>query len=263
MKKNVMLKIASVLMVAVLLTTCAISSTFAKYVTATETMDSNLGSVAKWGVKISAGATDKELFAKTYAGINDKTAVASGVTPQIAVVAPGTTGSNSAFALTISGQPEVACAVTLGGSVNLSGWEVPVNADSKDTLKFYCPIVFSVNGEAVDTDDCTTKEDYSKAVMDKIAAELFGTATYSYNDGTKEYVAKYEVNHNFGTETVGTKVEISWAWAFPTTENVETDRMDTYLGNQAAEGNAATIEISYNLGVEQIAEGVDAPAAQG
>ena len=47
MKKNVMMRVASALLVAVLMTTCAISGTFAKYTSKTTTSDN--ARVAKWG----------------------------------------------------------------------------------------------------------------------------------------------------------------------------------------------------------------------
>ena len=56
MKKNRMMRVASALLVAVLLTTCAISGTFAKYVT-TES-GSDFARVAKWGVNVEAESFD-------------------------------------------------------------------------------------------------------------------------------------------------------------------------------------------------------------
>jgi len=50
MKKNVMMRVASALLVAVLMTTCAISGTFAKYTTSKT--DSDSARVAKWGVSV-------------------------------------------------------------------------------------------------------------------------------------------------------------------------------------------------------------------
>ncbi len=58
--KNKMMRIASILMVAVLLTVCAVSSTFAKYVTSVNVGDA--ARVAKWGIVITAENTD--LFAE-------------------------------------------------------------------------------------------------------------------------------------------------------------------------------------------------------
>jgi len=51
MKKNTMLRIASILLVVTLLSTCVISGTFAKYVTKAEGKDQ--ARVAKWGILVS------------------------------------------------------------------------------------------------------------------------------------------------------------------------------------------------------------------
>ena len=56
MKKNKMMRIASVLLVAVLLSTCAISGTFAKYVTTDSGSDS--ARVAKFAFTVSENGTD-------------------------------------------------------------------------------------------------------------------------------------------------------------------------------------------------------------
>ena len=75
MKKNKMLRIASVLLVAVLLSTCAISGTFAKY-TSSATLTST-ATVAKWSVEVNdtqialaSGSSDPvvafDLFGKSY-----------------------------------------------------------------------------------------------------------------------------------------------------------------------------------------------------
>ena len=62
MKKNKMMRLASFLLVATLLTTSMISGTFAKYVTEGSASDS--ARVAKWGVEVEA--TDDTGFKKVY-----------------------------------------------------------------------------------------------------------------------------------------------------------------------------------------------------
>ena len=64
MKKIKTMRIASILLIAVLMTTCAISGTFAKYVTSAEGGDS--ARVAKWGVQVEI-YNDLNLFGETYA----------------------------------------------------------------------------------------------------------------------------------------------------------------------------------------------------
>ena len=66
MKKNVMMRVASVLLVAVLLTTCAISGTFAKYTTQDSASDK--ARVAKWGVELQVVGN---LYGDTYADVEN------------------------------------------------------------------------------------------------------------------------------------------------------------------------------------------------
>ena len=83
MKKNKVLRLASVLMMACLLTTCVISGTFAKYVSTTWAQDQ--ARVAKWGFK---GTTLEitDLFKDAYD---------SSVGSTVDVIAPGTTSSKT------------------------------------------------------------------------------------------------------------------------------------------------------------------------
>ena len=103
MKKNKMMRIASVLLVAVLLTTCAISGTFAKYVTSKERTDT--ARVAKFGVDL--GVTVDGAFATEYDAdvtVTDKDGAAiaktvvSAADDQDNLVAPGTKGDLMASA---------------------------------------------------------------------------------------------------------------------------------------------------------------------
>ena len=133
MKKNMMMRLASVLLVATLLSTCAISGTFAKYVTSAESTDT--ARVAKFGVVITANGDTA--FAKNYKDVtgDDGTQVVSDVN----VVAPGTKGSLAS--MTLTGTPEVAVKVTYAATLTLTDWTV----DEAD----YCPIVFKVNDTTI------------------------------------------------------------------------------------------------------------------
>lgn len=113
MKKNKMMRAASGLMVATLLTTSIISGTFAKYTT--EDSGSDTARVAKWGINVSASGN---LFGKEYAKVgadnNGNSIVVSGnestVKANDKVVAPGTK-NETGFTLSIKGTPEVAYSV--------------------------------------------------------------------------------------------------------------------------------------------------------
>lgn len=83
MKKNVMMRTASALLVLVLLTTCIISGTFAKYTTSASGGDS--ARVAYWGFD-KAASINIDLFDDTYNNV-----ASSGEIDGISnVIAPGT-----------------------------------------------------------------------------------------------------------------------------------------------------------------------------
>lgn len=220
MKKNKIMRIASVLLVAVILTTCAISGTFAKYVTSGNGSDS--ARVAKWGVTVAGNA---ETFAKTYAKTDDSfTVAANTVVSTEDVVAPGTSGDMAAF--TLSGTPEVAVRVAFSGTLELGDKWVDSNS------AYYCPIEITVGGTTFKGTAYNSADEFEAAVNAKIA-------TYS-----KDYAANTTDLSTIGADAPA----ISWAWAFTGNDDVK----DTYLGDQAAAGNAAKISLSVTATVTQI-----------
>ena len=139
MKKNVMLKIAAVVMVAVLLSTCAISTTFAKY-TSTGTKQVGAAHVAAWGIEIDSAAAN--MFAKEY-GTADTAKVLSATE----VIAPGTNGS---YAITnvVSGTPEVSGEIKYTLVVKYNN--MPTDATEPLTFKAGdSTLTFDENGKAV------------------------------------------------------------------------------------------------------------------
>ena len=125
MKKNKMMRIASVLLVAVLLSTCAISGTFAKY-TSTAQGKSTVA-IAKWNVTVSDIKLDttaqKEfkfnLF-DTIVDTKDGTPSAEGNSVATNFIAPGTKGE---FSFEITNNSEVDAQFSL--SFTKTGPEVP------------------------------------------------------------------------------------------------------------------------------------------
>ena len=215
-----MMRIASVLLVAVILTTCAISGTYAKYVTSGNSSDS--ARVAKFGVTVTGTAeTFKETYAKDNTGF---TLAANTVVSTEKVVAPGTSGSMAAF--TITGTPEVAVNVKFEGTLELGDKWV---SDASST--YYCPIEIKVGDTTFKGTTYASADEFEAAVNAKIA-------TY-----TKDYVANTDLS-GIGANAPA----ISWAWAFEGNDDVK----DTYLGDQAAAGNAATISLSVTATVTQI-----------
>ena len=229
MKKNTMMRIASVLLVVVLLTTSVISGTFAKYVTSGKAGDS--ARVAKFGVKVVGTG---EYFADEYdAGVATKTVITSGAVGD-AIVAPGTSkaGVNT---IVITGQPEVSTRVTFTGSVTLNDKWTTTGSD------FYCPIIVTIKD----------KDGAVKAAIDGstyASAAEFETAIETYiNNFSAEYAPKTLLDNE-----ANSIFSLSWEWPF-SIDNVK-DAKDTILGDKAAENvaNAGTIEIKVDVLVEQI-----------
>jgi len=221
MKKNVFMRAALLLLVLTLITSCFVGGTFAKYIT-TGGKDVETARVAKWGVTIDVSGDDA--FSTTYAADDTVTpgtdnTVVSSTTEEL--VAPGTEGT--LFTMDVEGKPEVDSKITITANLELNGW---VLADST----VYCPIVFNVN----DTDYAWDAETY--ASIDEFEAVVENAIT--------QQAGYYEANADLSTVLDD---EITWSWAF-----VGNDTNDTYLGDQAAAGNAATISLEMAITIEQV-----------
>lgn len=220
MKKNIMMRVASALFVSVLLSTCAISNTFAKYVSTGSS--ENSARVAKWGVTVTG---TPGMFATKYATDDTSFTLATDtVLSTEDVVAPGTGGTMTNF--TITGTPEVAVRVNFEGNLDLGDKWVD------ESSNYYCPIEITVGDTAFKGTSYASASEFENAVNGKIA-------TFS-----KDYAANTDLS------TIGADApSISWKWAFEGNDNVK----DTYLGDQATtEGNAATISLNVTATVTQI-----------
>jgi len=233
MKKNKMMRLASSLLVAVLLTSSVISGTFAKYVTSDKAQDS--ARVAKWGVVVDV--TGDDAFAKEYekhdtrtntdvSGIESITKTVVNVTDDKNLVAPGTFGYLGS--VSISGTPEVAVEIeTEVVDFSVDGWLI-------DSTEFYCPIIISI------TVDGTTTT---------INGATYGDAT-SFEDAVKnalEGVGSVAVEANTDLSAAAYQKMISWSWPFHTSP--ENDVKDTKLGNLST---APTISFEIKTTVTQI-----------
>lgn len=222
MKKNKMMRAASFLLVAVLLTTSVISGTFAKYVTSAEASDS--ARVAKWGVQIT---TDGNMFGGAYKAVAHGNGVSSSYSASEDsvhsaggnVVAPGTKGTMASFV--VSGQPEVDVEVTYDATLTLTGWTL---TDSSE----YCPLVFYVK----DITGNTTE--YKADTM----AELKSAVENAIEANTKQYEALTDMTE------INDDITVSWEWPF----NGD-DAKDTELGNLA---DAPTVQLDVTCTVTQI-----------
>ena len=236
MKKNTMMRLASGLLVAVLLSTCAISGTFAKYVTSDNGSDS--ARVAKWGVVVAA--KDFDMFKADYDTtdttlFSGSSSVSAAADDRDDVLAPGTSGS---FAdISITGTPEVAVNVVITPTVTVSdNWTVDG--------AFYCPVIITVGG----TKFCGLDYGSAASFADAIAANIAGKS------------AVYGPNTNLANYYNNTNLDISWEWAFTNVEHstahntctgLQTDVKDTALGDAAVSADL-TISIGIEISVTQV-----------
>lgn len=226
MKNNRIMKAAGALLVLVLVTSCFVGSTFAKYTTAGTGTDS--ARVAKFGVTVTANGT---MFAEEYDthDENAKATIAKSVVSTDKVIAPGTSGDM--VSMTISGTPEVAVQVNYTADVELTGsWT------DKDG-SFYCPLQITIGKVTIDGHKFNNKDAFIQAIETEIS-----TFSASYAAGT-----------DLSTITADGSTlapSVSWTWSF--SDGDDTDVKDTYLGDQAAEGKASGISVSVTTTVTQI-----------
>lgn len=226
-----MMRAASALMVAALLTTSVISGTFAKYVKEESGTDS--ARVARFGVTIYANGT---MFAKEY----DRTGSTTNETITKSVIssdddnvlAPGTSGSLAVS--TISGTTEVAVKVAREAQLNLTGWNAQKEINGAD--EYYCPIRIYVNDQPY----------YGLAYQD---ADAFKKAV---EDAIKNTGGDYAANTQFsGSQNNDYNLSVTWSWDFEGSEN-QTDFSDTSLGMNAAGLEQSKIELTVKTTVTQI-----------
>ena len=218
MKKNYVMRFAAVLLVLVLLSTCVVSGTFAKYVTKGEATDT--ATVAKFGVTVTVSS---DAFATEYDKDDTSVSIDKTVKSSAAdkdVLAPGTKGTLAT--LSITGTPEVAVNIKYEATLDLGdNWKV----DGSE----YCPLEIKV-GSTI----------YKLGTNANSIAEL--------EAAVENAIATYEENIEAGTDlSTIDDIEISWSWAF-----VGDDAKDTALGDAAADGTAPTIEFSLTVTVTQI-----------
>lgn len=232
MKKNKMMRAASFLLVAVLLTTSVISGTFAKYVTSAEAKDT--ARVAKWGVTVTATG---EYFADAYdtddaVYTGARSVITSGATGD-ALVAPGTTKAD-VTTIKITGTPEVAARAEFVGTATLNDkWKVDGT--------FYCPIVVTIKDNANNVKATIDGATYNSADEFEIAIETY------INNFSQEYDPNEIIDNQDNSA-----LKISWAWPFSVSD--VNDVKDTALGKAAADNvaNAGTIDIGVVCTVTQI-----------
>ena len=225
MKKNTMMRLASALLVLVLLTTCAISGTFAKYVSSNTGNDS--ARVAYWGWTPTALAID--MFDGEYDVVGDSATVDNANDDNL--VAPGTSKTTTfAFAYTPKdatvnaltagaiAAPEVDYTFTVDAAITGDYDALDANPNFYWTLK------------APSATEATKYQTVAEliAAVKLLSGEADGSCDYKhgtlptgFTDADEEYT-------------------IGWEWLFETADNTQTtdknemalqDATDTAMGN--------------------------------
>lgn len=235
------MRVAGLLLALVLVTSCFVGGTFAKYVTYGGGQDH--ARVAKFGVKVEAAG---DVFAKEYDAkdptvqdYNGQVIAKSVISSdgKTKLVAPGTANSD-ALTVSVTGTPEVAVKVEYVAHVTFNeSLTEPDNWKDKDG-HYYCPLVITVNGTPYNGLDYESATDFENAVEGAI------------NGLTKNYPANTDLS-----QSSSKGVAISWEWPFEGATGAkgsQSDEKDTYLGDQAAAGKAATVGIVVATTVTQI-----------
>lgn len=289
MKKNKMMRVASILLVAVLLTTSIISGTFAKYVTSGEAGDE--ARVAKFGVLVSA---EGDLFDVTYkTTANTPGNVEDGEAPEYdeddqttlsvesfngeKVVAPGTKNTDG-LTFGVTGTPEVDVNIKidfsavkdifLGANDELPDMTKAAYDDTFELEEDYYPLVFTLTGDYIeekgDEIDAEVEDVREDDTVTGTLAQIEAVFDVLNNDGDGIFVDANTDLSDVENGGIGS-FTLTWEWAFSDTESTageNVDKADTLLGDLAAgvvidfeDGEQDDIELpedydDYNLDVE-------------
>ena len=264
MKKINMNRLAAGLLVLVLLTSCFVGSTMARY--ATGATGSDTARAAEFGVDIEAYG---KVFGEKYvnkAGGNIQGAVnltvSSNKDGHTNVVAPGTQGDN-VLNFKISGSAEVAVKINLTlANGGLSMITLPAKQGYKDYTSYqmgtsssnkgsygtfnqnnaYNPIVWTLMQKR--TDDDAFKQ-VAQGNLQAIETYLHGLAFETKGDA-KIFAAGDDLAATFG------EFQLSWKWAYG-----EDSPADTYIGKVAAGVKDEAVILNESFGFKIYIEQVD------
>ena len=243
MRKNRMMRLASALLILTMVTTCAISGTFAKYTSAAEADDT--ARVAKWGMTVEAGGTlfGANYEAKTTSGGNIVSASAAGSvdcgeTTAVNIVAPGTK-SDKGLTLAVKGQPEVAYKVT---------YEQPVDPEDSTKTLTNQDIWLGAGkyGVLVETDQVTA-DNVDKYYHLDGSTYVKGAASSSYSGKWYELRDTADVTSDyFPIDWTVTKIGVDGSVA--STDPFTTKHIEVVAGNMSGEFNSipGTVNVQMN-----------------
>ena len=267
MRKNRMMRLASALLILTMVTTCAISGTFAKYVTESKATDT--ARVAKWGmtVEVVGNLFGANYNAKTNEGGNDISALATGSVDSSDtdnIVAPGTKSDKKGMTLAVKGTPEVDYTVEYANVdefVNKTIWLktgyyamlVETTEVTADNFKGYYYKSGSSYKLAAGTETFADLGTEWYKIHDTVDVTANSTGTYNpvewtVKDNKAGTTAKYRevdamaaaLKTHFDVAAANSQVNtlidksctITWEWAFADQQ----DGADTVLGNLMAVG---------------------------
>ena len=252
MKKNWTMRVAVLMVALTLITSCFVSSTYAKYVVGGGVDET--ARVAKFGVTITATGT---LFDTTYLAVAGGNTPGNGASTGLTVessnsdklVAPGTK-NDTGMTFTVAGTPEVAVRVFMD-----------IDANAKEIfLKAKTDLPDMTTADATDTFDQAT--DYYPVQFTLTIGTVTKTGTLAE---IKDLLAAatdtvYPANTNLAT-AIGT-IKLTWAWDIGDPAN---NKPDTLLGDLAAGTTLApattltadtdyclTEAVKINVGIAQV-----------
>jgi hypothetical protein len=236
-----MMRLASGLLVLTLLTTSAISGTFAKYTTTASASDT--AKVAKWCVTVSASGS---LFSKNYltsknTGTTDTTGISVASSSTGNLVAPGTKNTTG-LTFSITGKPEVAVKVkfdvTVDNDVFLKA--IAANGAYKDYTSNGASKTFTLANDYYPVKFTLTKGTSAVTVkINNVNTELKDVNLATLKDGiealSNESIApNTDLSSTYGTYT------LTWAWDYDdASSSGGNDKADTLLGALANDSTIA------------------------
>jgi len=205
MRKNKTMRLAALLLVLTLITSCFVGGTFAKY--ATSATNTDTARVAYWGFNDNAATVTFNLFA------SDTTETGLESINGVKLLAPGTKGESAFAFVNAKGNdaPEVdyQVKITLDGTTDSIG-----DLDNE--------IVWKLNGNVAGTNGTWAE---LKAAILALSGDSTGTKTYEAGTAVPAALANNAEN------------KISWEWKFQDgtsdEEKKAADAADTALGNAA------------------------------
>jgi len=269
MKKNKMMRLASVLMVLTLLTTSVIGGTFAKYVTTAESSDT--ARVAKWGIKMDENGAD--MFSYSY-DTTDGSVENEAADKDL--VAPGTAGS---VVYSVTGTPETDYVISFSyaaadvqevylgeGYYSYPTTEGYVAGMNQSVSEKYYPVEYSVTIDYVLAAGETDKKGTIANVnAGESAIFAYGTAVPFATIGDA-LTALQNTTISFDENVkCDVTVTIAWEWDFDDTAtggiavsgHAINDAYDTILGDLMAENTDLSAKVSSADGAADAIKGTN------